>query len=174
MSPDFWNWFWQRRWICDISVRIYETFSSAAVPSHLWFRLLIWHFFKNINPALRSVAFSAQSFFFFFSSSAHQLKAWNVKCKCSWEAIWTLTAVSVFLLLLFRQSAAFCAPPNPAHSYLFLPEDAALHVSLTSITFCWLPCVTRGTKTLTIRCLNFEQLLASLPQCWRKDQVLNI
>lgn len=45
MIPDFWNWFWQRRWICDISARIYEILFSAVANSFMVSAVTMGFFF---------------------------------------------------------------------------------------------------------------------------------
>lgn len=125
-------------------------------------------------------SFFSPYYHFFFISKVPQLKAWNVKCKCSCWAVWTLTASSVFfILLLFCQSVAFSGhSKKPLHITAwtcFSQGGRGALMSLTSITFAGLHVSAPQSASqnhlrhngrivrFTIRCLNFEWLPESLP-----------
>lgn len=179
MIPDFWNWFWQRRWICDISARIYEILFSAVANSFV-VPAVTMGFIKNRNPALCSLPSSAQSFFEFWSWRPEMSNA-NAAAK-----VFRPLVLSLFFSLFILSISGFQSASKPCTPTPVSPIGLNAPVSITSITFAGFqvsPLLSASrhylqhkdcTVCLTIRCLHFERLHASLPPGERKDQVLNI
>lgn len=113
-NDDSWllKWVLAKRWICDISVRSYE----IPLFCHSTSSVVVWavnmRFLLNINLSLLSLAFSAPAII--FSSSTHQLKSWNVKCKCSSWGIWTLYCC-LFLSSFYSVNQLLSVPLQSLH-----------------------------------------------------------
>lgn len=118
-------------------------YSFLPQPTHLWFRLLIWDFFKNIYPALCSLAFSTQSF---YSSSAEGLKCqMQMQLQKYLDPYCCLCFSPPFILSIscFQCASKLCTP-------LPVPQGTQRSGVTHFHHLCWLPCVTAAICLSTL------------------------